>query len=144
MRSGSPAQRMGPSNPSTCAINLAYCYAQARSTLRNSNGIRVLLQLLQPSSTRPGVTRGSLDKIRALTCRILLGLAKDPAIRCILTRLPVSCLHLYAFRKGVLVWKAFEGDGARCRPPHPPTQTGLEQALGRGLGICTSGMCVLC
>lgn len=62
-------------------------YRQAREAVRANNGIKVLLQLLQPRIVTPP---GSLDCLRALACRVLLGLARDDTIAHILTKLQVS------------------------------------------------------
>ena len=61
-------------------------YRQARDSVRANNGIKVLLHLLHPRTVLPPT---SLDCIRALACRVLLGLAKDDAIAHILTKLQV-------------------------------------------------------
>jgi hypothetical protein len=67
-------------------------YVQARQVLRQSNGIRALMQLLQPRHGQGpnAVAPAALDRIRAQACRALVGLAGDPAIRQILTRLQVG------------------------------------------------------
>ncbi|KAI5656747.1 hypothetical protein M9H77_25540 [Catharanthus roseus] len=62
-------------------------YRQAREAVRANNGIKVLLQLLQPRIVTPP---GSLDCLRALACRVLLGLARDDTIAHILTKLQVG------------------------------------------------------
>ncbi|KAL1532324.1 DDB1- and CUL4-associated factor 1-like [Salvia divinorum] len=62
-------------------------YRQAREAVRANNGIKVLLQLLQP---RMVTSPAALDCLRALTCRVLLGLARDDTIAHILTKLQVG------------------------------------------------------
>eukprot|EP00899_Mesostigma_viride_P002695 jgi/Mesvir1/12426/Mv00591-RA.2 len=60
-------------------------YRVSRECLRANNGIKVLLSLLQfrnPAS--------AADTIRALACRVLLGLARDPAIAHILNKLQIG------------------------------------------------------
>ncbi|CAM6107327.1 unnamed protein product [Calypogeia fissa] len=64
-------------------------YRYAREAVRANNGIKVLLHLLYPRQLFPP---GSLDCIRALACRVLLGLARDNAIAHILTKLQVGKL----------------------------------------------------
>ncbi|XP_051137057.1 DDB1- and CUL4-associated factor homolog 1 [Andrographis paniculata] len=69
------------------AAQLEQGYRQAREAVRANNGIKVLLQLLQP---RMVTSPAALDCLRALTCRVLLGLARDDAIAHILTKLQVG------------------------------------------------------
>lgn len=69
------------------AAQLEQGYRQTREAVRANNGIKVLLQLLQPRIVTPP---GSLDCLRALSCRVLLGLARDDTIAHILTKLQVS------------------------------------------------------
>lgn len=69
------------------AAQLEQGYRQAREAVRANNGIKVLLQLLQPRIVTPP---GSLDCLRALACRVLLGLARDDTIAHILTKLQVG------------------------------------------------------
>jgi len=76
------------------AAQLEQGYRQARDAVRANNGIKVLLHLLQPRIYSPPV---ALDCIRALACRVLLGLARDDTIAHILTKLQVRSfvsLHL--------------------------------------------------
>lgn len=61
-------------------------YAAARQSVRASNGIRVFLMLLQ---SRQHLAPASADRVRALACSALLGLARDGSIRHILTKLQV-------------------------------------------------------
>lgn len=68
------------------AAQLEQGYRQAREAVRANNGIKVLLHLLNPRMITPPA---ALDCIRALACRVLLGLARDEAIAHILTRLQV-------------------------------------------------------
>lgn len=69
------------------AAQLEQGYHQAREAVRANNGIKVLLQLLQPRIVSPP---SSLDCLRALACRVLLGLARDDTIAHILTKLQVN------------------------------------------------------
>ncbi|GAB4837651.1 hypothetical protein Ancab_002501 [Ancistrocladus abbreviatus] len=71
------------------AAQLEQGYRQAREAVRANNGIKVLLQLLQ---SRVGVAMppATLDCLRALACRVLLGLARDDTIAHILTKLQVG------------------------------------------------------
>ncbi|KAL9660573.1 hypothetical protein QQ045_025389 [Rhodiola kirilowii] len=69
------------------AAQLEQGYRQARESVRANNGIKVLLVLLQ---ARTVVPPASLDCVRALACRVLLGLARDDAIAHILTKLQVG------------------------------------------------------
>lgn len=66
-------------------------FRQARDAVRANNGIKVLLHLLYPRTLIPPT---ALDCIRALACRVLLGLARDDAIAHILTKLQVRRLLL--------------------------------------------------
>lgn len=68
------------------AAQLEQGYHQAREAVRANNGIKVLLHLLHPRMITPPA---ALDCIRALACRILLGLARDDTIAHILTKLQV-------------------------------------------------------
>lgn len=69
------------------AAQLEQGFHQAREAVRANNGIKVLLQLLQPRIITPSTT---LDCLRALACRVLLGLARDDTIAHILTKLQVN------------------------------------------------------
>ncbi|XP_073276803.1 DDB1- and CUL4-associated factor homolog 1-like isoform X1 [Primulina huaijiensis] len=69
------------------AAQLEQGYRQARDAVRANNGIKVLLQLLQP---RMVTSPAALDCLRALTCRVFLGLARDDTIAHILTKLQVG------------------------------------------------------
>ncbi|GMH10738.1 hypothetical protein Nepgr_012579 [Nepenthes gracilis] len=69
------------------AAQLEQGYRQARDAVRANNGIKVLLLLLQQ---RIVVPPNSLDCLRALACRVLLGLARDDTIAHILTKLQVG------------------------------------------------------
>ncbi|KAM7459693.1 hypothetical protein LguiA_036687 [Lonicera macranthoides] len=69
------------------AAQLEQGYHQAREAVRANNGIKVLLQLLQPRIVTPPA---ALDCLRALACRVLLGLARDDTIAHILTKLQVG------------------------------------------------------
>lgn len=74
------------------AAQLEQGYWQAREAVRANNGIKVLLHLLQP---RMVTSPAALDCLRALTCRVLLGLARDDTIAHILTKLQVSLVFHY-------------------------------------------------
>lgn len=69
------------------AAQLVQGYRQAREAVRANNGIKVLLHLLQQRIYSPPA---ALDCLRALACRVLLGLARDDIIAHILTKLQVS------------------------------------------------------
>ncbi|KAJ1385236.1 WD40/YVTN repeat-like-containing domain superfamily [Sesbania bispinosa] len=69
------------------AAQLVQGYRQAREAVRANNGIKVLLHLLQPRIYSPPA---ALDCLRALACRVLLGLARDDTIAHILTKLQVG------------------------------------------------------
>ncbi|PKA64774.1 DDB1- and CUL4-associated factor like 1 [Apostasia shenzhenica] len=69
------------------ATQLEQGYHQAREAVRANNGIKVLLHLLHPRMITPPQ---ALDCIRALACRVLLGLARDETIAHILTKLQVG------------------------------------------------------
>ncbi|KAF9608499.1 hypothetical protein IFM89_009865 [Coptis chinensis] len=68
------------------AAQLEQGYHQAREAVRANNGIKVLLHLLHSRILTPPAT---LDCLRALACRVLLGLARDDTIAHILTKLQV-------------------------------------------------------
>ncbi|XP_058737405.1 DDB1- and CUL4-associated factor homolog 1-like isoform X2 [Vicia villosa] len=59
-------------------------YHQAREAVCSSNGIKVLIQII---SSRVCSSPGALDCLRALACRVLLGLARDDNIPHTLTKL---------------------------------------------------------
>lgn len=91
------------------AAQLEQGYRQAREAVRANNGIKVLLHLLQPRIYSPPV---ALDCIRALACRVLLGLARDDTIAHILTKLQVSSFfspHLQIIHLGTF---KYYSDGA--------------------------------
>lgn len=69
------------------AAQLEQGYRQAREAVRANNGIKVLLHLLQPRIYSPPAAS---DCLRALACRVLLGLARDETIAHILTKLQVN------------------------------------------------------
>ncbi|OVA04073.1 WD40 repeat [Macleaya cordata] len=69
------------------AAQLEQGYRQAREAVRANNGIKVLLHLLHPRIVTPP---SALDCLRALVCRVLLGLARDETIAHILTKLQVG------------------------------------------------------
>lgn len=71
------------------AAQLEQGYRQAREAVRSNNGIKVLLHLLHPRIYSPPA---ALDCLRALACRVLLGLARDNTIAHILTKLQVTIL----------------------------------------------------
>uniref|UniRef100_A0A7N0U836 LisH domain-containing protein n=1 Tax=Kalanchoe fedtschenkoi TaxID=63787 RepID=A0A7N0U836_KALFE len=72
------------------AAQLEQGYFQARKAVRANNGIKILLDILQTRDVTPPVPLSTLDCIRALACRVLLGLARDDAIAHILTKLQVG------------------------------------------------------
>ncbi|XVF35770.1 hypothetical protein REPUB_Repub18cG0175000 [Reevesia pubescens] len=69
------------------AAQLEQGFRQAREVVRANSGIKVLLHLLQPRIYSPPA---ALDCLRALACRVLLGLARDETIAHILTKLQVG------------------------------------------------------
>lgn len=73
------------------AAQMEQGYRQAREAVRSNNGIKVLLHLLQPRIYSPPA---ALDCLRALSCRVLLGLARDDTIAHILTKLQVTILPI--------------------------------------------------
>lgn len=66
------------------ATQLEQGYHQAREAVRSNNGIKVLLQLLQTHVVMPPAT---LDCLCALSCWVLLDLARDDTITHILMKL---------------------------------------------------------
>ncbi|KAL6571736.1 hypothetical protein OROHE_003379 [Orobanche hederae] len=66
------------------AAQLEQGFHQAREAVRANSGIKVLLHLLQPTMV---TSPAALDCLRTLTCRVLLGLARDDTIAHILTKL---------------------------------------------------------
>lgn len=91
LRSGTPQRSGVPQRSGESCTGLATQmetgYHQAREAVRNNNGIKVLLHLLQPRIYSPPA---ALDCLRALACRVLLGLARDNTIAHILTKLQVG------------------------------------------------------
>lgn len=76
---------LGPgAGGSGLAAYMEHGYRYAREAVRSNNGIKVLLHLLSPRLVCPPA---ALDCIRALSCRVLLGLARDETIAHILTKL---------------------------------------------------------
>jgi DDB1- and CUL4-associated factor 1 len=71
------------------AAQLEQGYRQAREAVRANNGIKVLLNLLNSRMIMPP---GTVESIRALACRVLLGLAIDDTIAHILAKLQVLLL----------------------------------------------------
>lgn len=69
------------------AAQLEQGYRQARELVRANNGIKILLQLLGTRMVTPPM---AIDLIRALACRVLLGLARDDTIAHMLTKLQVG------------------------------------------------------
>uniref|UniRef100_A0A1J3HNG0 DDB1-and CUL4-associated factor-like protein 1 n=1 Tax=Noccaea caerulescens TaxID=107243 RepID=A0A1J3HNG0_NOCCA len=70
------------------SAKLEQVYRQAREAVRGNDGIKILLKLLQPRIyVNPPA---SPDCLRALACRVLLGLARDDTIAHILTKLEVG------------------------------------------------------
>nr|XP_043627546.1 DDB1- and CUL4-associated factor homolog 1 [Erigeron canadensis] len=69
------------------AAQMEQSFRQAREAVRANNGIKVLIQLLQPRIITPTT---AADCLRALACRVLLGLARDDTIAHILTKLQVG------------------------------------------------------
>ncbi|KAL0698168.1 hypothetical protein Bca4012_054290 [Brassica carinata] len=70
------------------AAKLEQVYRLAREAVRGNDGIKILLKLLQPRIyVNPPATP---DCLRALACRVLLGLARDDTIAQILTKLEVG------------------------------------------------------
>ncbi|CAN6880563.1 unnamed protein product [Brassica oleracea] len=70
------------------AAKLEQVYRLAREAVRGNDGIKILLKLLQPRIyvNAPAAP----DCLRALACRVLLGLARDETIAQILTKLEVG------------------------------------------------------
>ncbi|RZC54166.1 hypothetical protein C5167_013020 [Papaver somniferum] len=62
-------------------------YHQARGAVRANNGIKILLHLLRVRIVTP---TASVDRLRVLACRVVLGLARDKTIAHILTKLQVG------------------------------------------------------
>ena len=70
------------------AAKLEQVYRLAREAVRGNDGIKILLKLLQPRIyVNPPAAP---DCLRALACRVLLGLARDETIAQILTKLEVE------------------------------------------------------
>ncbi|XP_058785819.1 DDB1- and CUL4-associated factor homolog 1 [Vicia villosa] len=69
------------------ATQLEQGYHQAREAVCSSNGIKVLIQII---SSRVYSSPAALDCLRALACRVLLGLARDDNIAHTLTKLQVG------------------------------------------------------
>ncbi|KAF6254729.1 hypothetical protein COO60DRAFT_1642091 [Scenedesmus sp. NREL 46B-D3] len=99
-----PALELGPSAVQasrgwpSLGEALEASYAAARQAVRASNGIRVLLMLLQ---SRQHLAPAAADRVRALSCSAVLGLARDSSIRHILTKLQVGKLLAELVREPV-------------------------------------------
>ncbi|KAK7283044.1 hypothetical protein RIF29_12270 [Crotalaria pallida] len=78
---------LGAAGCAGLAAQLERVYRLAREAVRSNNGIKVLLHVLQPRVYSPP---SALDCLRALACRVLLGLARDDTIAHILTKLQVG------------------------------------------------------
>ncbi|GLI63938.1 hypothetical protein VaNZ11_007079, partial [Volvox africanus] len=102
-------------------------YVHARQVVRQANGIRSLMQLLQPRHGQGpnAVPPGPLDRIRALACRALIGMAGDPAMRQILTRLQLARLLSDLMREPLAA-------GVARRPPGAPLEPGVLYQCGPG------------
>ena len=68
-------------------------HTAAREALRASHGIKVMLSLLQGGRSANHLQ--ALHALRAATCRVLLGMSRDPVIRHILSKLQVGGLGLH-------------------------------------------------
>ncbi|XP_024528210.1 DDB1- and CUL4-associated factor homolog 1-like isoform X2 [Selaginella moellendorffii] len=105
------------------AASMEQGYRFAREAVRANNGIKVLLHLLYPRTVLPPSAH-----IRALACRVLLGLARDEAIAQILTKLQVGKLLSELLR-----------DGSQAnRAGQDRWQTELSQAALDLIGIVTN------
>ncbi|KAG2501358.1 hypothetical protein HYH03_001148 [Edaphochlamys debaryana] len=130
-----PPLDLGPSAAPPPAPSLGQAleagYGIARAAVRHANGIRCLLQLLQPRHGLgpSALPAAALDRIRALACRALLGLAGDPGMRLILTRLQLARLL------SDLVRDPMGGAAGRRAPGLTPTDPhGGGQGAGAGPG----------
>ncbi|KAJ7515195.1 hypothetical protein O6H91_22G005000 [Diphasiastrum complanatum] len=104
---------LGPgSGGSGLAAYMEQGYRYAREAVRANNGIKVLLHLLYPRTVLPPA---ALDCIRALACRVLLGLARDDAIAQILTKLQVAKLLSELLRDGIQIGRQASATGDQGR-----------------------------
>lgn len=87
------------------AAQLEQGYRLAREAVRANNGIKVLLLFLRPRIYLPPA---ALDCLRALACRVLLGLARDDTIAHILTKLQVFFMILELFVNNICVFFPWE------------------------------------
>lgn len=88
------------------AAQLEQGYRQAREAVRSNNGIKVLLHLLQPRIYSPPA---ALDCLRALACRVLLGLARDETIAHILTKLQVYDSYTMNYINFIVIFEGRKG-----------------------------------
>ncbi|KAK6137162.1 hypothetical protein DH2020_029087 [Rehmannia glutinosa] len=112
------------------AAQLEQGYRQAREAVRANNGIKVLLQLLQP---RMVTSPAALDCLRALTCRVLLGLARDDTIAHILTKLQVgkssqNLFEIQGARPRVVVTNSGRASTLAASDAATPTLRRIERA----------------
>ena len=111
-----PPLDLGPAAP-TLGSALEAGYVAARQAVRAANGIRSLMQLLQPKHAvgPAALPAAALERIRCLACRCLVGLAGDPAIRQILTRLQV-CACEGGWRCGMGRVAHYNPNSDHCQP----------------------------
>ena len=74
-------------------------YTLARERVRRASGLRVLLALLH---ARPSMTAQASHALRTLAVKCLVGLAHDPALRHILSKLQVGLEDIQSL--GLIVW----------------------------------------
>lgn len=87
--SAGPATGGDPAGTSLWISHQESIYKAAREAVRGNNGIKVMINLLQSQNPPPGAP---LLAVRAASCRVLLGLARDPMIKAILAKLQISNL----------------------------------------------------
>jgi hypothetical protein len=75
-------------------------YAAAREHVRAASGMRVLLALLH---ARASMTAQAVHALRTLAVKCLLGLAHDPDLRHILSKLQVVTLMTHPHRVSLVV-----------------------------------------
>eukprot|EP00898_Chlorokybus_atmophyticus_P007939 jgi/Chlat1/8146/Chrsp76S07604 len=97
-------ERRASSSRAECSPVVEQGYHYTRECLRANNGIKVLLSLLQYRSIP-----SAADSIRAMACKVLLGLARDPAIAHILGKLQVARLLSDLVREPLSLAKATYG-----------------------------------
>jgi hypothetical protein len=105
----------------------------ARESIRKANGMRTLLRLLFKGGVRPQAHLDAVtDGIRAMVCRVLLGLAQNPHILHTLQALQVR----HPFLRAPIAPTAAACERRQSNIHH---RLPVTQAEGWAVGVCVSG-----